>query len=123
MEHQVSRMEFLHLVIGLAAAEAVLEACSRDRTAAAPGTAVVGMCRTNGAKDGGINDPAHHLVVPAADIAAGVSKTYSIRGTQTHDHKVTLEAADFAKLGTDTPVTVTSTATLGHVHMFDVVCA
>jgi hypothetical protein len=76
----------------------------------------------NGAKDGGINDPLHHLVVPAADIVAGVAKTYSIQGTQTHDHKVALEVVDF-KLTTDTLVRVSSTVTGGHSHTFDVVCA
>jgi hypothetical protein len=96
----------------------VLAACGSDGA-----TAAVSMCKTDGAKDGGINDPTHHLVVPGADISAGVSKTYSIKGTQTHDHEVTLEAADFANLGADTTVTVTSTATLGHSHTFDVVCA
>lgn len=106
------------MAVGLVAVGAVLDACGSDGTAAA-----VSICAKDGAKDSGINDPTHHLVVPGADIVAGVSKTYSIKGTQTHDHTVKLEAADFANLGTDTTVRVSSTTTLGHSHTFDVVCA
>jgi hypothetical protein len=132
--HQLSRGGFLRVVVGLVAAGAVLEACGSDNpdgAATSSGSAVsepsssaaLSSCKTYGAKDGGIDDPKHHLIVPAADIAAGVSKTYSIQGTETHDHNVTLEAADFAKLATDTRVFVTSTKILQHMHTFEVVCA
>lgn len=40
----------------------------------------------------------HAMTVTAADIAAGVDKTYDIKGTATHSHLVTLTAADFATL-------------------------
>lgn len=40
----------------------------------------------------------HAMTVSAADIAAGVDKTYDIKGTATHSHLVTLTAADFATL-------------------------
>jgi hypothetical protein len=144
MAHQLSRKDFLQLAIGLVAAGAVLEACGSDAadsaavadsTSAAPSTTAAASttatastlatesCTSNGAMDGGIDDPKHHLVVPAADIVARVSKTYSIQGTETHDHKVSLEAADFAKLAMDTEVLVTSTSNSGHSHTFLVVCA
>jgi hypothetical protein len=127
MAHQLSRTEFLLTVVGIVAAGAALDACGNDRGAggggAADSTPSLSMCTEDGAKDGGIDDPLHHLVVPAADIKAGVSKTYSIKGQQTHDHTITLEAADFANLATDTKVTVRSTSTLSHSHTFEVVCA
>ena len=132
--HRLSRGGFLRVVVGLVAAGTVLDACGSDNpdgAAARSGSAVsepsssaaVSSCKTYGAKDGGIDDPKHHLIVPAADITAGVPKTYSIQGTETHDHKVTLEAADFAKLATDANVFVTSTKVLQHMHTFEVVCA
>lgn len=40
----------------------------------------------------------HMMIVTAADIAAGVMKTYDIKGTATHSHSVTLTPADFATL-------------------------
>ena len=40
----------------------------------------------------------HSMTVTAADIEAGVQKTYDIKGTATHSHSVTLTAADFATL-------------------------
>jgi hypothetical protein len=144
MAHQLSRKGFLQLAMGVVAAGAVLEACGSDAadsaavadstaaapttsaaasTSATPSTLATGSCKSNGAKDGGIDDPKHHLVVPAADIVAGVLKTYSIQGTENHDHKVSLEAADFAKLATDAEVLVTSTTDSGHSHTFLVVCA
>ena len=124
MVHQLSRKEFLRVAVGLVAATAVLEACSSTSAAGTGGdSGAAGACKADGAKDGGINDPLHHLAVPAADIVAGTTKTYSIMGTQTHDHMVTLAAADFAKLAQDQKVTVSSTTALGHTHTFDVVCA
>ena len=100
---------------------------AQDSAAMDTGTTEGGAstCPTNGAKDNGINDPKHHLVVPAADVVAAVAKTYSIQGTQTHDHMVTLQPADFATLAVNgsMKVTVTSTTTAMHSHTFDVVCA
>jgi hypothetical protein len=40
----------------------------------------------------------HVLSVPAADITAGVDKTYSVMGTATHNHFVQITAAEFAML-------------------------
>jgi hypothetical protein len=125
MAQKLSRKAFLRMVVGVVAAGAALEACgsdAADSTAAADSTSTASTCR-NGAKDGGIDDPKHHLVVPAADIITGRSKTYSIQGTETHDHKITLEAADFAKLASHARVFVTSTRDVGHTHTFFVVCA
>ncbi|HEX2782143.1 MAG TPA: hypothetical protein VHN36_01060 [Ilumatobacteraceae bacterium] len=125
MAHQISRKDFLLAAVGLIAAGAAVQACGSDGAASGSpdSAAALSLCAKDGAKDGGIDDPLHHLVVPAADIKAGVSKTYSIKGQQTHDHKVTLEVADFANLATDSKVTVRSTSALSHSHTFEVVCA
>lgn len=65
----------------------------------------------------------HILTVTKEDVAAGVAKTYDIRGTSDHSHLITLTGDDLAKLrmnGTaietstrDGPVPHTHTATVG----------
>lgn len=64
----------------------------------------------------------HSLVVPAADVAARVAKTYSIKGTSGHDHTVTITAAQFAQLGAGRAVTVPSSNASGHTHSVTVTC-
>ncbi|NOU33310.1 MAG: hypothetical protein HOO96_35890 [Polyangiaceae bacterium] len=65
----------------------------------------------------------HALAVPAADIASGVAKSYSIQGASGHDHRVSLTAADFASLKTGASLTVTATTGAGHTHTVTVRCA
>ena len=50
------------------------------------------------------HDPPHELTVPAADIAAGMPKTYDIKGQSNHSHMISLSAADFAALKAGQPV-------------------
>jgi hypothetical protein len=40
----------------------------------------------------------HSLVIPLADVMAGMAKTYDASGSAQHCHEVTLEDADFATL-------------------------
>ena len=65
----------------------------------------------------------HALVVPAADIQAGVDKTYDIMGAATHTHQVTVTAAQFAMLQAGGTVMSTSTETLAHTHVCTISCA
>ena len=53
----------------------------------------------------------HMLTVPTADLDSTAAKTYSIMGTATHDHTVTLSPAQLAQLKAGQSVTVTSTVT------------
>lgn len=80
-------------------------------------------CTTAGIKSAPIDDPKHTFMAPAADVAAAVTKTYSIQGTSTHDHTITLTAGHFATLKTGMSVSVMSTTTLGHMHTVQVICA
>ena len=64
----------------------------------------------------------HSLTVSAADVAAQKPKTYSIKGTSSHDHLVTITAAQFAQLGGAHAITVTSTNAAGHTHTVTVTC-
>jgi hypothetical protein len=51
----------------------------------------------------------HVLVVSKEDVAAGVAKTYDIRGTADHTHLITITAADMASLTKNQPVSEIST--------------
>lgn len=70
----------------------------------------------------------HVLTVPTADLTSTVATTYSIMGTATHDHLLTLSPSDLAELnsgGTVTEVSsVTDAAPFGpHSHSVTVTCA
>ena len=65
----------------------------------------------------------HELVVTAADIAAGVEKVYDIMGAASHNHQVTVTAADFTTLQGGGMVTITSTVTFCHSHACTISCA
>jgi hypothetical protein len=65
----------------------------------------------------------HTLVVPTADVAVAVAKTYSIKGTATHNHDVTLTPDHFAQLAAGATISVTSTTVGSHAHVVKVICA
>jgi hypothetical protein len=64
----------------------------------------------------------HVLVVPPADVTAGVDRTYDIQGSSRHAHSVTISAANFATLAGGGTVMVTSTNGAAHTHAVTVVC-
>jgi hypothetical protein len=64
----------------------------------------------------------HQLVVSAADVAAGVAKTYDIAGSSPHSHQITLSSVDFQDLKSRKEVLVESTPT-DHTHPVTVRCA
>jgi hypothetical protein len=80
-------------------------------------------CTTSGIKSMPIDDPKHSFTAPAADVTAGATKTYSIQGTSTHDHTITLTTGHFDQLKAGMNVSVMSTNTLGHQHTVSVTCA
>ena len=65
----------------------------------------------------------HVAMVPAADVMAGVEKSYNIKGGSAHPHMITITAAQFAMIKAGTPVTVTSSNDAGHTHNVTVMCA
>lgn len=67
------------------------------------------------------NNHGHAVTVPAADVIAGVQKQYSIQGTSTHRHFITVTAAMFAQLRTGTSVTVRSGG-VTHTHLVTISC-
>lgn len=77
------------------------------------------MC-TTGAKIGTIDLHPHTLTISAADVTAGVQKTYTIGGD--HTHQITLTASHMAMIKAGMDVTVTST-TDKHKHLVQIICA
>lgn len=70
-----------------------------------------------------LHDPNHTLTIPAADVAAGVERTYTLEDNGSgHTHEVTLTAADFANLQRGQGIQEMSTQT-GHIHSVTVNCA
>lgn len=65
----------------------------------------------------------HAVTVPGADVAAGVEKSYDIKGASGHPHTITITAAMFAMLKAGTPITVVSTNDANHTHSVTVSCA
>jgi hypothetical protein len=64
----------------------------------------------------------HVLDIPAADLDATDTKTYSIMGTSVHDHTVTLTAAQLAELKAGNPVSVDSSVAAAHSHSITITC-
>ncbi len=64
----------------------------------------------------------HVLVVSPDDIAAGVDKTYEVKGSAGHNHRVTVTAADFRAIAAGQPFRARTTAEGGHRHNVLVRC-
>lgn len=69
----------------------------------------------------------HELVVPPADVVAGLEKVYDIRGDNVgHTHTVTVTAVHFRSLQDGDPVSITSSNNgpvgIGHVHTVNLSC-
>lgn len=112
----LTRKEFLVLVIGGAAAAA----CGGSGSPAASGN-----CLADGTTANISQNTGHVLIVSKEDVAAGVQKSYDIRGTdQSHTHTVTLTPADMQKLAQNQPIQTTSTVdgNPAHSHQITVSC-
>ena len=65
----------------------------------------------------------HAITVSAADITAGVEKTYNIKGGSAHPHTVVVSAAMFTMLKAGMAIMVTSSTDANHAHAVTVTCA
>ncbi|MEM7155252.1 MAG: hypothetical protein AAF799_20555 [Myxococcota bacterium] len=63
-----------------------------------------------------VSDPEHSLVIPPADIEAGVEQSYDIQGIAGHPHTVVVTAAHFEQLRAGKSVTLTSSVDANHDH-------
>lgn len=66
---------------------------------------------------------AEGISFPAADVTAGVEKTYDIQGASLHPHTLTVTAADFAALARGEMVMITSSFDARHDHLVTLWCA
>jgi hypothetical protein len=64
----------------------------------------------------------HSLAVSAADVTAGVEKSYNIMGSSGHPHTVLVTAAMFSDLQDAKPVTVDSSEDAEHAHTVTITC-
>jgi hypothetical protein len=67
------------------------------------------------------NNHGHSLVVPFTHVAYGSERTYSIQGTSSHRHFITVTPAMFAQLRANQPITVESGG-VSHTHMVTISC-
>ncbi len=80
-------------------------------------------CLANGTTSAIGGNHGHSLAVSKADVAAATEKTYSIQGSSGHNHNVTISAAQFTSLQSNTSISVNSTSNDGHSHSIAVSCA
>jgi hypothetical protein len=105
-------------------AYAVLSCSSSDDSEpAAPPQNTEANCGTNGTSSSIGSNHGHSIVVSAADVTAGVDKTYNIQGSSAHMHSITVSSAQFADLQNNQQVTGTSTSDSGHTHSVTISCA
>jgi hypothetical protein len=117
----ITRKQFLGSVTG-GTVTLLIQACGGGGTAALAlfgggtnggGTngnpAPASSCGSSGAEITG--NHGHVLTVPTTDLTSTTALTYSIMGSATHDHLVTLSPADLAQLNSGGTVTVVSSVT------------
>ena len=143
----MTRLQFLRSLAGFglaAVAVPTLAACQKQDDPLPPDASGGGMqtpdASASGSPDAGIDgsmqpptcattsaaigtNHGHSMTVSAADVTAGVDKTYQIQGTSQHPHAVVLTAAHFATLRQTGTVTVTSSTDAMHSHSVTVTCA
>jgi hypothetical protein len=130
----ITRKQFLGSIAG-GTVTLLIQACGGGGSSSGSSTATGGgmygnpmptsACGASGAEIAG--NHGHVLSVPTADLSSTTAKSYSIMGTATHDHSLTLSAADLATLKTGGTVTVTSSVTDApgfgaHSHSVTVTC-
>ena len=80
-------------------------------------------CLANGTSSSISSNHGHRLDVTKEDVSNGSEKTYSIQDGASHDHNVTITAANFTDLKNTNSIQVDSTTGDGHTHSVTVSCA
>lgn len=80
-------------------------------------------CASNGTSSSIGTNHGHTLTVSAADVSAGIEKTYDIQGGSPHAHSVTVTAEQFSSLQNNQQVSATSSNGGGHTHSVTISCA
>jgi hypothetical protein len=113
-----TRKQFLE-TIAAGSVLLLLKACGGggDSATAVPAA----LCGADGGAISG--NHGHVLSIARADLDSMVAKAYSIRGSATHDHAVSLSAAELQELKAGKTVTVASSLADLHVHAVTIVVA
>jgi hypothetical protein len=117
---RITRRQFL----GTAIVGTAVAACGGD-DGGSPDAAQSGKnCAMNGTSAAIADNHSHVISVTAADVTAGVDKTYDIMGGADHTHSVTVTAANFTSLKNNPTgsVQVTTTSTFAHTHTITLTC-
>jgi hypothetical protein len=115
----LDRKEFLTGIAGVTVT-LVIHACGGDDS---EGNPTGGGANCNDGVDATISsNHGHELRIPAADFDAGESKTYSIQGSSTHSHSITLSAQDLTDLKAGQKISKDSTTDAGHTHSLQISC-
>ena len=120
----LNRKEFLS-ILAAAAALPVVASCGGGDDDSTDGTDQSGGdCLADGTQIVIASNHGHLVSVPAADVEAGVEKSYTLSNVG-HEHMMTLSADHFAQLqaGTTVMVQTTSGGTDSHTHPVTVSCA
>ena len=121
----MNRRDFFVRVGGAALAFPVLvklAGCGKEGTEPPPPDAPEPAVCARGTEVVIADNHGHQLTVSAADVQAGVAKTYDIQGSSPHTHTVTLTAALFQMLANGEEISVVSSTNSAHDHVITVVC-
>ena len=81
-------------------------------------------CLANGTTASISSNHGHSITVSKTDVDNGVQKTYSIQGSSSHAHEVTITPSQFSSLKSNqSSIQVVSTSGGGHTHSITVSCA
>jgi len=80
-------------------------------------------CLANGTSSSIGANHGHTLTVSKTDVENGIEKTYPIQGSASHNHNVTVSAANFTSLKSNNSIQFVSTSNSGHTHNVTVSCA
>ncbi|MEP7126938.1 MAG: hypothetical protein ABJE95_38760 [Byssovorax sp.] len=125
----MKRRSFLGIGASLAAIPlfpAAAEACGGKKGAAAAATPIAAPAQAAACGERIVarvgQNHGHVFVVSAADVTAGVDRTYDLTGTAGHGHSVTLVAEHWTRLRGGENVRISSTRE-GHQHRLLIKCA
>lgn len=121
--NRLNRKQFLAALAAVAALPLVSSACGGDDDGGDATDGSGGDCLADGTQASISSNHGHIIAVSAADVEAGVAKTYDISGSAGHMHEVTVTADHFAQLQGNTSITVQSTSSGDHTHAVTINCA
>lgn len=103
-----------------------IASCAK-RSDETPAATTSGSCNTNGAT-GAVSNTGHThptIAVPSADVITATQKTYNLLvGSTGHVHTVTVAAANFTTLQSNTSIVLTTDADgTGHSHSVTITCS